>query len=132
MRRDRVTKGPQAIDCANMPDRPPHPASIHAPWRMQYLESMGEAEKPAGPPKSSSGSFLRDYWLTPQDDEKNHVIFRTAKGFVCLNAYPYANGHLLVALGEPRSRILEYDPADRAALWQLTELAADLMELALE
>jgi ATP adenylyltransferase len=99
---------------------------------MAYLESLGTAEKSAGPPKASSGSFLRDYWLAPQDDEKNHVIVRTGKGFICLNAYPYANGHLLVALGEPRARVLDYDPPDRAALWQLTELATDLMELALE
>jgi ATP adenylyltransferase len=99
---------------------------------MQYLESLGAAGKTAGPPKASSGSFLRDYWLAPQDDEKNHVLVRTGKGFICLNAYPYANGHLLVALGEPRPRILDYDPPDRAALWQLTELASDLMELTLE
>jgi ATP adenylyltransferase len=99
---------------------------------MEYLESMGAAEKSDGPPKSSSGSFLRDYWLAPQDDEKNHVIVRTGKGIILLNAYPYANGHLLVALGEPRGRLLEYDPPDRAALWQLTELATDLMELTLE
>jgi ATP adenylyltransferase len=116
-----------------MADQPPTaPASIHAPWRMEYLESLGTAEKSAGPPKSSSGSFLRDYWLAPQDDEKNHVIVRTGKGFICLNAYPYANGHLLVALGEGRARLLDYEPADRASLWQLTELATDLMELTLE
>jgi ATP adenylyltransferase len=99
---------------------------------MEYLESLGTAEKSVGPPKASSGSFLRDYWLAPQDDEKNHVIVRAGKGFICLNAYPYANGHLLVALGEPRARVLDYDPPDRAALWQLTELATDLMELTLE
>jgi ATP adenylyltransferase len=99
---------------------------------MEYLESMGAAEKSSGPPKPSSGSFLRDYWLTPDQDDTNHVIVRTGKGIILLNAYPYANGHLLVALGEPRARILDYDPPDRAALWQLTELAADLMELTLE
>src|ERR1051325_3800386 len=115
-----------------MPDSTPGPAAIHAPWCMEYLESMGAAEKSQGPPKPSSGSFLRDYWLAPQDDDKNHVIVRTGKGIILLNAYPYANGHLLVALGEPRSRILDYDPPDRAALWQLTELATDLMELTLE
>ena len=117
-----------------MPDPTPipGPAAIHAPWRMEYLESMGEAEKAVGPPKSSSGSFLRDYWLAPNDDAKNHVIVRTGAGLILLNAYPYANGHLLVALGDPRARLLDYDPPQRAALWQLTELATDLMELTLE
>ncbi len=108
------------------------PAAIHAPWRMEYLESMGAAEKAGGAPKQSSGSFLLDYWRAPGDDEKNHVIVRTGAGLILLNGYPYANGHLLVALGEARGRLLDYEPAQRAALWKLVELATDLMEVTLE
>lgn len=108
------------------------PASLHAPWRLAYLESLGKAEKTAGEPTASSGSFIRDYWLHPEQDERNHVIVRTASGLILLNAYPYANGHLLVAHSEPRPTLLDYDPAQRAALWQLVELATDLMQLALE
>ncbi len=107
------------------------PGLLHAPWRLAYLESLGESEKKAGG-QPSSGSFLRDYWLDPSGDEKNHVIVRTAHGMVLLNAFPYANGHLLVALGEARPRLLDYDAAQRAALWRLTDLAADLLEVALE
>ena len=114
------------------PDPPRGPAAIHAPWRLEYLESMGTAEKKAGPPQSSTGSFIRDDWLAPDQDEKNHVIVRTGQGIILLNAYPYANGHLLVALGEARGRLLDYDPPQRAALWKLTELATDLMEQTLE
>lgn len=105
---------------------------LHAPWRLAYLESLGQAEKKAGEPTATSGSFLREYWLHPERDEQNHVVVRTGSGLILLNAYPYANGHLLVALGEPRPTLLDYDPAQRAALWQLTELAADLMQLTLE
>ncbi len=47
---------------------------------------------------------------------------------VMLNKYPYANGHLLVALGEARPRLVDYDASQRAALWSLVDLAADLME----
>ena len=50
---------------------------------------------------------------------------------ILLNKYPYANGHLLVALGEARPTLLDYDPSQRAQLWKLTELATDLMESAL-
>src|SRR5262245_65250801 len=49
-----------------------------------------------------------------------------------LNAYPYANGHLLVALGEARPTLLDYTPEQRAALWRLVETATDLMQRALE
>jgi ATP adenylyltransferase len=53
-------------------------------------------------------------------------------GIVLMNLYPYANGHLLVALGEGRGRLLEYSAAQRAALWRLTDDALAVMERALE
>jgi ATP adenylyltransferase len=105
------------------------PPAIQAPWRLEYLEAMDKSEKSAS---SSSGSFLLDYWREPGGDTRNHVILRTGAGLVLLNAFPYANGHLLVALGEARARLLDYTPDQRAALWALTEIAADLMERTLE
>ncbi len=111
-------------------NRPAGPDGIHAPWRLQYLESLGDA---ANTPSSDSGAtFLSAYWANPQADEANHVIIRTSLGMVLLNAYPYANGHLLVALGQPRPRLLDYEPEDRAHLWMLLELACDLAERTLE
>ncbi|MCW5754770.1 MAG: HIT domain-containing protein [Phycisphaeraceae bacterium] len=83
------------------------------------------------PTHSSAGSFLRAYWLSPDDDRTNHVILRTAEGLILLNAYPYANGHLLVALGEARPTLHEYTAIERAALWRLVDLAAAIMERAL-
>lgn len=118
----------------------PHvgPEAIHAPWRMAYLESLSEAEAMNDgstdantADQADSGSFIRDYWLAPERDEANHVIVRAGSGMILLNKYPYANGHLLVALGEPRPTLLDYDPGQRAQLWKLTELATDLMESAL-
>lgn len=104
------------------------PDQIQAPWRLAYLEALGEKEKLAGPPTSTSGSFLRDYWLHPESDIPNHVIHRSAHGLILLNAFPYANGHLLVALGEPRPRLLDYTREEQIHLWDLTSLASDLME----
>lgn len=107
--------------------------AIHAPWRLEYLESLGEAEG-AGADKRTPGTgcFLRDYWLDPAADERNHVIVRTKEGMILLNAFPYANGHLLVALGEGRPTLLDYEPRERSALWRLTEAAAALMQATLE
>ncbi len=117
---------------ARKDDAPTGPPAIQAPWRSDYLEALGEVEKTAGPPREDSGSFIAAYWLAPQDDAKNHVVHRTSDGLIFLNRYPYAGGHLLVALGEPRPRILDYSPQQRAALWSLVDTAADLMERALE
>jgi ATP adenylyltransferase len=47
---------------------------------------------------------------------------------VLLNRYPYANGHLLVALGDPRPALLDYEPAQREAFWSLIETGVALMQ----
>jgi ATP adenylyltransferase len=111
---------------------PHNPPSLQAPWRMEYLESMGTAEKKSGPPAAGSGSFLYDYWLAPEQDAVNHIIERSAHGLILLNKYPYANGHLLVALGDARPTLLDYDAAQREHLWKLVERATDLLQRTLE
>ncbi|MBL8764058.1 MAG: HIT domain-containing protein [Phycisphaerae bacterium] len=122
----------ESLRRANPIDPALGPALLQAPWRHDYLTSMGARERVSGPPALSSGSFLRDYWLDPASDQANHVIARDAHGMILLNAFPYANGHLLAALGEGRPRLLDYSPDQRAALWRLTDLACDLMERALQ
>lgn len=116
----------------NGPEPGTHHDALQAPWRLEYLESLDDATKRPAPTKSPSGSFLEDYWLNPDRDAENHVVVRAERGLILLNRYPYAGGHLLVALGEPRPRLLDYAPDQRAALWELVALAADLMERTLE
>jgi ATP adenylyltransferase len=119
--------------------------ALHAPWREKYLLAMAAEERgvpaDAPAPKGSTGCFLRDYWLSPEQDEANFVIVRRTDdeaggpglgGLILLNLFPYANGHLLVALGEGRPRLLDYTPAQRASLWSLVEGAMDILERALE
>ena len=120
-----------------MPSRPgknpkTDPTALNAPWRNEYLEELGAAERTSGPPAATSSSFLREYWLTPGSDIANHIIVRTGTGMILLNRYPYAGGHLLVALGEGRPRLLDYTPQQRAELWALTDLPAELMERTLQ
>lgn len=79
-----------------------------------------------------SCSFLIDYWSAPQRDAQNHVIVRTLDGLILLNGFPYASGHLLVALGEARPALMDYSPPQRAALWRLVDCAADLITRTLE
>ncbi|TVQ33530.1 MAG: HIT domain-containing protein [Phycisphaeraceae bacterium] len=114
---------------------PPSPSVLHAPWRDEYLRSLGDKEKEDAGAKKS-GSFLAEYWRSPEHDERNHVIARVGEGaeagMLLLNKYPYANGHLLIALGEPRPQLLDYSESQRAALWRLVDVGAALMERALE
>ncbi len=107
------------------------PNAIWAPWRLKYLESLDEADTMANSnksPRQKGACFLDDYWTNPTHDEKNHVIVRTEQGMILLNGFPYANGHLLVALGRGAPRLLDYTNEERAALWGLAEHAMDLMD----
>lgn len=113
-------------------DPPIGPRALWAPWRLPYLEDVDAREKVSGPPDASTGSFLRDAWLDPARDRDNHVVVRGRAGLVMLNRFPYANGHLLVALGEARPTLLDYDPAQRADLWLLTDCAVHLLQTTLE
>lgn len=111
----------------------PGPRSLHAPWRQQYLESLGPAEAAArAKPNAESSSFLLDYWQHPELDERNHVIVRNKHGMILLNAFPYTGGHLLIALGEARPTLLDYAAEQRAELWKLTDLAAELAQRTLQ
>ena len=118
--------------------------AIWAPWRLPYLEeafedTASENRSPGATPRAGSarpgepgGSFLLDYWNTPENDAANHVLVRTEHGMILLNKYPYSNGHLLVALGDARPSLTDYDPEHRAELWKLVDRAAALVEKALE
>jgi ATP adenylyltransferase len=108
--------------------------NLWAPWRMAYLRDLQRKADQiggVGAADARAGSFLLDYWNAPERDREHHVIYRNEHGMILLNRYPYANGHLLVAIGEARPTLLDYDPAQRAAFWRLIETASDLMQHAL-
>jgi ATP adenylyltransferase len=104
-------------------------AALQAPWRLHYLEAIASEDKQPAP---TTGCFIRDYYLAPERDAQNHVVVRTPHGIIFLNAFPYSNGHLLVAHKESRPRLLDYTPSERARLWQLTDAASELAELTLQ
>lgn len=105
--------------------------NLWAPWRMAYLHELGRRQRDATGPTNGSSDFFADYWARPEHDEAHHVIERDAHGMILLNRYPYANGHLLVALGKAAPSLLDYEEADRAALWRLVDRATALMQRAL-
>ncbi|TVQ54258.1 MAG: HIT domain-containing protein [Phycisphaerales bacterium] len=105
--------------------------SLWAPWRMAYLRDLERKAEEASGPTAPEGSFLLDYWKSPELDKQNHVIERNEHGMILLNRYPYANGHLLVALGRAKPTLLDYTADERSAFWRLIERAAELMRQAL-
>lgn len=57
---------------------------------MQYIRSIDQEE-------AEQGCFLCRYRDTPEQDDANHVLWRSASSLVVMNRFPYTNGHLLVA-----------------------------------
>ena len=101
---------------------------------MAYIRGLERSAEDAGNGVSpaDASNFLLAAWNDPSTDLRNHVVHRDAHGLILLNRYPYTNGHLLIALGDPRPRLLEYTPAQRAAFWSLVDVAAALVETALQ
>ena len=61
------------------------PENLWAPWRLKYVEK----------PSASGNIFVE---LPAQgDDRANFILYRGETAFIILNAYPYTNGHLLIA-----------------------------------
>jgi len=58
---------------------------IFASWRIELIER-----------KKEKGCFFCKY-IAEDDDEKNLILKRGNLSFVIMNAYPYSNGHLMVA-----------------------------------
>ena len=83
---------------------------LWAPWRIKYIQGLSN---------KSSECFLCHNLQNPQEDDKNFVLWRTAKSIVVLNHYPYNNGHLLIA---PARHVGELGQTSDEELLELVKL----------
>ncbi|MBS3820333.1 MAG: HIT domain-containing protein [Planctomycetes bacterium] len=98
-------------------DFPPTGAydNIWAPWRMEYLDGLGD--------ESTSGCFLCAARDEPARDEANDVLFRGEHCLTMLNRFPYTGGHCLIAPYEHVGSMAALSPE---ALTEMMELLRDL------
>ena len=61
---------------------------IWAPWRIKYILGCKD--------KKDNTCFLCEKPKS-KNDEENYILYRGEKAFIVMNAYPYNNGHLLIA-----------------------------------
>jgi len=89
--------------------------SLWAPWRLPYLKGK----------KAKACIFC----LGPRaDDRRRHVLHRNRSTFVIMNAYPYSNGHLMVA---PYRHVANLNKLPSAVLGELlatTQLAISALQ----
>jgi len=85
---------------------------LWAPWRMTYIER----------PKNEDGTG--DIFVdlpAENDDPKNFILYRGRTGFVMLNAFPYTNGHLLIA---PYRQVADITQLNDDELLEINQLLA--------
>jgi ATP adenylyltransferase len=82
---------------------------LWAPWRLEYIRG----------PKADECIFCRA--VESDDDEGNFVVHRGELAFVMLNAYPYNNGHLMVAPYAHEPTIETLDDATDLEMVQLVK-----------
>ena len=89
---------------------------IWAPWRMEYLM----AEK-------SDGCIFCDK-PADNDDRARLILHRSDRSFIIMNAYPYNNGHLMVAPFRHVGSFQELLSEERSDLMDEVALAESLIE----
>jgi len=120
--RDPVGRGPIAGIASHLYHGPMDYANLHAPWRMEYIRSLGDEE-------SDAGCFLCRYWEQPEHDSENHVIWRTASTLVVMNRFPYTSGHLMTLPYAHVATLEELDVDTRAELMELAVTAMQVLKL---
>ncbi|MCD4690002.1 HIT domain-containing protein [bacterium] len=88
---------------------------LWAPWRMEYLMSE----------KASECIFCVKH--AEDNDAANFVLFRTPHSFVLLNAYPYNNGHVMIAPYRHAASLNELSSEERGDLIEAVARAEALI-----
>ena len=89
--------------------------TLWAPWRMAYIQGIGEKGKDAG--------CVFCVKATERDDRNNLILYRGQKCFVIMNRFPYNNGHLMVIPYQHLSDIAMLDRDASNELWDLVCLS---------
>jgi ATP adenylyltransferase len=101
---------------------------LWAPWRIAYLRDLDRRKAEVEPGTPALTNFIAHAWDHPELDLETLVVHRNQHGLILLNRYPYSNGHLLVAIGEARPRLLDYSKQQRSEFWTLMDTAVVLIE----
>jgi len=113
--------------------------NLWAPWRIKYIQSLSPVRNSTKVSKGVYGDMVQKGKISngvsegsdcfichnlgnPQDDDKNLVLWRTERGIVILNRFPYNNGHLLIA---PVRHIPDLDQATGEELLEMMKLVRE-------
>lgn len=107
---------------ATLPDKAKRP--LWAPWRIEYIISLGKKKSPA----------KKCVFCTPSKsraDKKNLVLYRGEYSYVIMNRYPYSNGHLMVIPYRHTADFGNLTSEEHQEMGELLSLAAKVLKKAM-
>lgn len=90
---------------------------VWAPWRIEYIS--GEKEE---------GCIFCNKPKEIQD-RNNLILYRGSAGFIIMNRYPYANGHLMTVPYRHTNDILSLNEAERLDIMNLTIICTEILKI---
>jgi ATP adenylyltransferase len=90
---------------------------------MAYVTSAG------APASTQAGCIFCDA-LGGGDDRQSLILRRSPKGFLILNKYPYASGHVMAALNRHIGSFEETDPEELGQVMDLAQAAVRALRIA--
>jgi len=91
--------------------------ALWCPWRVEYYQARREEK---------IGDFLLEA-ARSADDASHLVVARGGSGFLIMNRYPYACGHLMAVPNRKVAGMEELTPEEATEIWQLTIHAQTLL-----
>lgn len=89
------------------------PERLWAPWRFEYIKKSSK--------QGEEGCIFVEL-PAQEDDRKNLILYRGKTAFVIMNAFPYTNGHLMVA---PYKHVADLEGLNEEELLELHQLIRD-------
>lgn len=86
---------------------------LWAAWRHEYISSVVHDPAPLLP--DDAGSLFER--ILALSDEDGYVVHRGERCATILNAFPYANGHMLVIPNRAVEELTQLSPEENVELW---------------
>jgi ATP adenylyltransferase len=98
--------------------------ALYAPWRMEYIRSLGKSDQ-------EGRCFLCEAAGADEVQRQvRFVLWQTPHVLVMMNAFPYTNGHLLIAPRAHKAELEELTPEEAQDLMLQTADAVRLLKRA--
>ncbi len=94
---------------------------LWAPWRMQYIEEAA---------KQTEGCIFCEKPKQNRDEE-NYILLRGRYCYIMLNAFPYNNGHLMIAPYRHITQVEELTDEEARELFQQLKLSLQALKKAM-